>query len=227
MSLEPLSEKRLAGVHPDLVRVVHRAAEIAPPFRITCGLRTAAEQRVLVATGKSKTLKSRHLTGHAVDYVALHGKEVSWDAADMRPIAEAFKRAGADCGVPIEWGGDWKSFVDMPHIQLPAKDYPPDKTAATIAPAREAEPGHAGPLRTSRTIWGTFAGGLAAVAGYAESSVAAALEWAAKLTELSPVQTALASAGGNTKSIILGVGVWAAVAVIAARVRASTEGKPG
>jgi len=26
--------------------------------------------------------------------------------------------------VPIEWGGDWKTFKDGPHFQLPHAKYP-------------------------------------------------------------------------------------------------------
>ncbi|WP_139238526.1 M15 family metallopeptidase, partial [Yersinia ruckeri] len=39
-------------------------------------------------------------------------------------IAAAFKQAAKDVGVPIEWGGDWKTLKDGPHFQLPHKDYP-------------------------------------------------------------------------------------------------------
>lgn len=228
MSLEPISRSRLAGVHPDLVRVIERAAQTAPPFRITCGLRTAAEQKVLVATGKSRTMKSRHLTGHAVDYVALPSPgKVSWEPDAMRPIAEAFKRAAGELSVAIEWGGDWRSFVDMPHIQLAESAYPAGATAATILPEAPPITQPARPIAKSGTVWGTVVGAMTAIGAYVDSWLAGLLEWAAKLQEMAPVSSALASAGGNTKSILLGLGIGSAVYVISRRLKASDEGRPG
>lgn len=64
--LTPRDLKRLEGVHPDLVRVVRRA-RLTARFMVIEGLRTLDRQRQLVEEGNSKTLRSRHLTGHAVD----------------------------------------------------------------------------------------------------------------------------------------------------------------
>lgn len=117
------SRKRMIGVHPDLMRVVERAIEITEvPFRITEGLRTLARQRELLAKGASKTLKSRHLTGHAVDVVALEGDKISWEWPLYEKIAVAMKTAAKELGIPVEWGGDWK-MRDGPHFQLPIKQY--------------------------------------------------------------------------------------------------------
>jgi peptidoglycan L-alanyl-D-glutamate endopeptidase CwlK len=119
------SKRRLQGVHPDLVRVMHRALEITPvDFTVLEGLRTVSRQRKLYATGKSKTMNSRHLTGHAVDIAPYVNGSVSWDWNDYYPLATAVKRAAALEGVEVEWGGDWKSFPDGPHWQLPWKEYP-------------------------------------------------------------------------------------------------------
>lgn len=119
------SEKNLIGVHPDLVKVVRRAEEITSvPFIVTEGLRTAERQAELVKAGASKTLQSRHLTGHAIDLAALVGNEVRWDWPLYSKLATAMKQAATEVGVPIEWGGDWKSFKDGPHFQLPVKSYP-------------------------------------------------------------------------------------------------------
>jgi len=130
MKLNASSEKRLKGVHPDLVKVVRRAAEITTTdFVVTCGLRTLAEQRRLVAAGASKTLKSRHLPGtgglsHAVDLAAVLGGKVRWDWPLYHRLAAAMKQAAAELKVPLEWGGDWKTFKDGPHFQLPWSNYP-------------------------------------------------------------------------------------------------------
>lgn len=116
------SRRRLYGVHPDLVLVVKRAIQITTQdFTVLEGLRTAERQQQLYSTGKSKTMNSRHLTGHAVD---LAPWPITWDWDYFYPIADAMKAAAEAVGVPIEWGGDWKSFPDGPHFQLPRKEYP-------------------------------------------------------------------------------------------------------
>ena len=121
--------KRLEGVHPDLVKVVELASS-RTTFMVVQGLRTLEEQKKLFALGKTKTMKSRHLTGHAVDLaplVDLDGdgdKELSWNPDHFAAISLAMKKAAAELKVPIEWGGNWHSFVDMPHFQLPWKEYP-------------------------------------------------------------------------------------------------------
>ena len=62
------SLQNLSGVHPDLVDVVKRAIEITEQdFSVIEGIRNINRQRELVKTGKSTTMNSRHLTGHAVD----------------------------------------------------------------------------------------------------------------------------------------------------------------
>ena len=116
---------RLEGVHPDLVRVVNLAIELTEvDFGVTEGLRTIEKQREYVARGASKTMNSRHLTGHAVDLVAYVGAEVRWDWPLYHKIADAMKRAANSLGVPIVWGGDWRSFKDGPHFELDRKSYP-------------------------------------------------------------------------------------------------------
>jgi len=128
-----LSQKsltKLDGAHPDLVRVIKRAAALSSiDFTVLEVLRTAARQRELVAKGASKTMKSRHLAGsdgksRAVDIAPLDGGQVSWSWPLYHKLAPIIKQAAADEGVPIEWGGDWARFRDGPHWQLPWKEYP-------------------------------------------------------------------------------------------------------
>jgi len=128
MKLNTASESRLRGVHPDLVRVVRRcAADWTDPetgFIVTCGLRTLEEQKLLYKKGATRTLKSRHLTGHAVDLAASVQGQVRWDWPLYNKLAKAMKAAAKAEKVPIEWGGDWVSFKDGPHFQLPVAKYP-------------------------------------------------------------------------------------------------------
>lgn len=119
------SKERLKGVHPDLVRVVERAIQLTEvDFTVLEGLRTVARQQQLVKSGASKTMRSRHITGHAVDLAAVIDGEIRWDWPLYAKIAKAVKQAAADVKVPIEWGGDWRTFKDGPHWQLPWKQYP-------------------------------------------------------------------------------------------------------
>lgn len=125
------SIERLAGVHPDLVRVVRGAIlHSKVDFTVVEGLRTLARQREYFDLGKTRTMRSRHLTGHAVDLVPLvdldgdRDLEASWERAHFFPVVDAMRASAAAAGVLIEWGGDWKDFVDMPHWQLPWSKYP-------------------------------------------------------------------------------------------------------
>lgn len=117
--LSQRSIDRLNGVHPDLVSVVKLAIERSDvDFMVTEGLRTKERQRELVAAGASKTMNSRHITGHAVD-LAAYVNGIRWDWPLYEKIAKAMKQAAYELNIKIEWGGDWKSFKDGPHFQIP------------------------------------------------------------------------------------------------------------
>ena len=127
------SMKNMDGIHPDLRRVLDRALQDSPvDFVVIEGLRTKTRQAELFAKGASKTMKSRHLTGHAVDLVPLldldgDGKIETHEMFNwplMRKLAPHLKAAAKAVNVPIEWGGDWTTFPDGPHWQLPVKAYP-------------------------------------------------------------------------------------------------------
>lgn len=117
-----LSEKslqRLSGVHPDLQAVVKRAIEITPvDFLVIEGLRTKARQAYLLDAGKSRTMNSYHLTGHAVDIAPIIDGKVSWDWKYFHPLADAMRQAAEELNVKITWGGSWKTFPDGPHFQI-------------------------------------------------------------------------------------------------------------
>ncbi len=123
--------KRLDGVHPDLVRVIERAAQISPiEFRVLEGLRTRERQAELVKQGASHTMRSRHITGHAVDiapYLDTDGdgdREVSWHWPHYHALAPWIKRAAEQEGVRIIWGASWMTFPDGPHWELDRIAYP-------------------------------------------------------------------------------------------------------
>jgi peptidoglycan L-alanyl-D-glutamate endopeptidase CwlK len=120
--LNATSIARMRGVDPNLIALAKKAREISPiPFEITEGLRTMERQRYLVKTGKSRTLKSYHLRGKAIDFVAMPSGKVSWDLKDYKTIVEkAFKPAAKALGLTdrIVYGVYWKSIVDGPHIEI-------------------------------------------------------------------------------------------------------------
>ena len=125
-ALSDKSRSRMAGVHPKLCAVVSLAITISDiDFCVLEGVRTIERQRELVAAGASQTMRSRHLTGHAIDLGAMVGGEVRWDWPLYDQIAVAMKEAARLTGTPIEWGGDWTGgFKDGPHWQLPWREYP-------------------------------------------------------------------------------------------------------
>lgn len=116
------SLERLQGVHPDLVKVVKRALELTEyDFSVIEGVRSIETQRAYVAKGVSKTMNSRHLTGHAVDLYPV-GRPTPWDRCHN--VAAAMLEASKELGIPVIWGGSWKSFVDKPHYELDRSVYP-------------------------------------------------------------------------------------------------------
>jgi len=100
MVLNPRSEKNLAGVHPKLVSVVRRAADVSDiEFMVIEGLRTIERQKQLVAKGASKTMNSKHITGHAVDLAPMVDGEIRWDWPLFHKLAPIIKQAANDMGV--------------------------------------------------------------------------------------------------------------------------------
>jgi len=122
------SKQRMNGIHPDLQAVMALALERSPiDFTILEGLRSLERQKQLVAKGASKTMNSRHLSGHAVDIAPLDDSgDVSWDWPLYHVLAPVVKQAAKDLGVDIEWGGDWRTFKDGPHWQLSWNTYAAD-----------------------------------------------------------------------------------------------------
>lgn len=119
------SRQRMTGVHPALVGVMEEAIRRSPvDFMITEGLRSPDRQAALVRAGASRTFKSRHLTGHAVDVAALLDGKVRWDWPLYARIALAVKAAAHERGVAIVWGGDWPTLRDGPHFELDRQVFP-------------------------------------------------------------------------------------------------------
>ena len=124
------SRQRLSGVNPLLVDVVKRALEITKQdFFVGEGVRSVERQKKLVASGASRTMNSRHITGHAVDlhphpYKGDHdvdGVPNSDDYDAYKPIVDAMRQAADELGVDLVHGYDWG--WDAPHHEMDRKKY--------------------------------------------------------------------------------------------------------
>lgn len=115
--------ERATGVHSDLMRIVKRASEIsAVPFSVGAdggGTRTQEKQAELVRRGASKTMHSHHLAGVGTAIDLWPNGNPNASPEDYAKVSAAMKQAAAELGLPMQWGGDWKGFVDKPHYQLP------------------------------------------------------------------------------------------------------------
>ena len=106
---------RLEGVDERLVTVVkHAITATKTDFGVIQGMRTLEQQKELVAKGASQTMKSKHLTGHAVDLMAYINGRGSWELNLYDDIADAMKQAATELGVPLLWGAAW----NVPDITL-------------------------------------------------------------------------------------------------------------
>jgi peptidoglycan LD-endopeptidase CwlK len=106
--LSQRSLDKLEGVDEQLVATVKLAIAVAKiDFGVICGLRTMEEQRVLVDKGASKTMRSKHLEGNAVDLMAYIGSRGSWELNLYDDIADAMKEAAVETGAVLRWGAAW------------------------------------------------------------------------------------------------------------------------
>lgn len=119
------SRKRLEGVHPDLVKVAEECLNLMD-IAIIEGVRSLNKQKDYLRTGATKTLKSKHLIGHALDLTPypvdmksdMGIKRHYYMAGMLRGIAHMMDikiRSGAD------WDNDGKitdqTFMDLVHIE--------------------------------------------------------------------------------------------------------------
>lgn len=125
-ALSTASINRLIGVNNSLIAVVKHALNVSSQdFCVLEGLRTKERQAALVRKGASKTMQSKHITGHAVDLAPVINGEVSWDWKYFYPLASAMREAAKALDVQIRWGGAWNVLLNntsTPTTEL-VKDY--------------------------------------------------------------------------------------------------------
>lgn len=118
------SKANLATVHTDLQSIMEEAIKEAPyDFSITEGLRSLERQKQLFADKKSSTMKSRHLTGHAVDVCIIIDGKACCEMDKYKELATHIKAVADKLGVSIECGAFWQRFPDGPHIELDRNVY--------------------------------------------------------------------------------------------------------
>ncbi|HDR3499651.1 TPA: M15 family metallopeptidase [Bacillus toyonensis] len=87
-------------------------------------IRTVETQREYVNKGASQTMKSYHIVGQALDFVPINSNGTEdWNGYNKEPWASAIRYAKQ---IGFEWGGDWKGFVDSPHLQNNLSGYGTD-----------------------------------------------------------------------------------------------------
>lgn len=130
------SSSKLTGLLPVVkdatIKLIEHTYNLGIPILITQGFRTYAQQNDLYAQGRAKSGKivtnakggySNHNFGVAIDFCLLlsDGKNVSWDTLkdgnldslpDWSQVVDVAKKLG------FAWGGDWRSFKDLPHFEM-------------------------------------------------------------------------------------------------------------
>lgn len=86
-------------------------------------IRTKEQQEEYVRKGVSKTMKSYHLVGQALDFVPVKDGKADWNGYDEPVIKKAIAKAKE---LGFTWGGDWKTFKDKPHLQYDKIPYGSD-----------------------------------------------------------------------------------------------------
>tara|TARA_Y100001949_G_C15958944_1_gene318331 strand:- start:327 stop:779 length:453 start_codon:yes stop_codon:yes gene_type:complete len=145
--LSERSRGNLMRVDIRLSNIVKSAIQITTvDFGVIQGRRTLKEQRILVEKGASRTMKSKHLGGFAVDLMAYINGRGSWELNLYDDIADAIKKSAIEEDVAVRWGAAWhipdicewegsmedamssyidlrrsegkRPFIDAPHFEL-------------------------------------------------------------------------------------------------------------
>lgn len=130
---EPMLENLNAAVEISARKLIENAYRRGVPIKIVQGYRTKEYQDELYAQGRTKpgTIVTKvkggmsyHNYGVALDFAILinDGKAVSWNCeadfdndkmADWLEVVDEAKKLG------FLWGGDWRTFKDRPHFEMP------------------------------------------------------------------------------------------------------------
>ena len=98
-------------------KLVYYATELG--FKVTGGelQRTPEQQAMYVKTGRSKTMESNHLRKCAIDLNFIRDGKLVYDQKLLQPLGDYWESLHPN----NRWGGNWKSFKDMPHFERHTK----------------------------------------------------------------------------------------------------------
>ena len=118
------SETIISELHPSIRNkakaFINEAEKQGIKLKVTSGGRTYEEQNKLYAQGRTtkgsivtnaKAGYSWHNFFLAFDVVPVENGKINWKSKNWKKIGDLGKTFG------LEWGGDWKTFKDLPHFQ--------------------------------------------------------------------------------------------------------------
>lgn len=117
--------EKLQGVNQILIDFIYKldyelAKSILNPdsveITISEGLRSIERQKELFKQGKSKTLKSKHLIGDAIDIYPIKNNKIDWEFYPV--LMKIAKETAAKYNFSLNFGIDFKTFKDSPHIEI-------------------------------------------------------------------------------------------------------------
>lgn len=123
------SATNLYQCHRVLQKLAEKSLETSPrDFSIICGHRSKEEQDKAFAEGKSKLRfpKSAHNSSPAMAFdfapYPLDWTDITSFIEVGEHILQTFEGMEESEEFEIQWGGNWKSFKDYPHIQISRRD---------------------------------------------------------------------------------------------------------
>jgi len=119
------SAQNLATCHKDLIELFVFVSGLFD-CKVLEGKRSIQRQQELYADGKSRTMRSKHLTQPSLAVDVLPYPVDYDDIERMHMFAGFVKGAAARVGVDILWGGDWdddtevldEQWRDLAHFEL-------------------------------------------------------------------------------------------------------------
>lgn len=116
------SHKHLVQLHPYLQCICNEAI-LDYDYTIICSVRNKADQEEAFNLHRSKAhfgqSPHNYTPALAFDAIPYPFAEKDWENIPrFIEMAEAICKAAHTVGIPIIWGGSWKSFKDYPHFEL-------------------------------------------------------------------------------------------------------------
>lgn len=111
MSLSLRQEQTAFAI--DLVRLLSWSLSQGYEFTLGEVQRTPEQQALYVKSGRSKTMNSMHLKKCAADIFFFKDGKLLATKEELQAIGNQWEAMGAK----NTWGGNWKSFKDVPHFE--------------------------------------------------------------------------------------------------------------